>query len=208
MKNLIILILALGTFISNAQKVVTLTVNQPPELSLEVAKQDTTILIGTSVTLGTDLVVTGGSSGYQYSWSPAASLNDSALANPVASPTDTTVYILTVTDLFGCSFSVQYTVNTRGPNVNSEIIPVSQRLQAVLYPNPNEGKFRVRVSGMPSAKIELAISDINGRIIKKQVIRNFNGEHTEMLQLNLAPGAYSLFINSGSEILNRQFIIH
>lgn len=208
MKNLIIPILILGTFFSNAQKVVTLNVNQPPELSFEVSKQDTTILIGKSVILGTDLLVTGGSSGYLYSWSPAETLNDSTIANPTASPNDTTVYTLTVTDNSGCSFSVQYTVNTRESNVNSENIPISKNLHAVLFPNPNDGKFRVRLSGLPSARVELTIIDLSGKMISKQVIRNFNGDQTEMLQLNLTGGAYTLFIHSGSEILSRQFIIH
>ena len=42
--------------------------------------------------------VTGGTGPYTYHWSPAAGLNDSSTANPVASPTVTTTYFLTVTD--------------------------------------------------------------------------------------------------------------
>jgi len=43
------------------------------------------------------------SGGNLYNWSPAADLNNSAIASPVASPTVTTTYTVTVTDNNGCS---------------------------------------------------------------------------------------------------------
>ncbi len=39
---------------------------------------------------------------YSYSWSPTETLSDSIIFNPVASPLETTSYILTVTDERGC----------------------------------------------------------------------------------------------------------
>src|SRR5690606_35624164 len=38
-----------------------------------------------------------------YSWSPATGLNCTDCANPIASPTETTIYTVTGTDDFGCS---------------------------------------------------------------------------------------------------------
>lgn len=38
-----------------------------------------------------------------YLWTPSAGLNDSSLSNPLASPYDSTFYILTVSDTNGCS---------------------------------------------------------------------------------------------------------
>lgn len=51
--------------------------------------------------------------GVGYSWSPATGLSNPNIANPVASPTVTTTYTLTVTDASGCSgtTTVQVTVN-------------------------------------------------------------------------------------------------
>jgi len=46
-----------------------------------------------------------------FDWQPAASLNNNAIADPVASPTTTTIYTLTVTDLNGCSASDTTIVN-------------------------------------------------------------------------------------------------
>ncbi len=45
---------------------------------------------------------TGAGVGGSYAWTPIATLSDPAIANPVASPTTTTVYTLTVTDANSC----------------------------------------------------------------------------------------------------------
>src|SRR6185436_18475936 len=58
---------------------------------------------GTSVTItmggSTQL---NGSGGITYSWSPPNDLNCPTCQNPIASPTVTTTYTLTVTDSLGC----------------------------------------------------------------------------------------------------------
>jgi len=78
-----------------------LTVNPLPVPN---AGPNTTICTGFS----TNLNATGGT---QYVWAPAASLNNANIANPVASPTITTTYTVTVTDANGCSATSQKTVN-------------------------------------------------------------------------------------------------
>ncbi len=45
---------------------------------------------------------TGGGN-YTYSWSPSSSLDDMTSKNPTATPTETTNYMVTVTDALGCS---------------------------------------------------------------------------------------------------------
>lgn len=45
-----------------------------------------------------------GATGYTYSWSPSTGLNDANIAQPVATPTTSTSYVLTVTDVAtGCT---------------------------------------------------------------------------------------------------------
>ncbi|WP_114939741.1 gliding motility-associated C-terminal domain-containing protein [Mucilaginibacter endophyticus] len=58
---------------------------------------------GSSVTLN----ASGGST---YSWSPSTGLSDAGIANPVASPTDTTLYTVTVSN-GTCTSTVQVQVN-------------------------------------------------------------------------------------------------
>jgi len=52
-----------------------------------------------------------GSSGSTYSWYPSAALNSSTLTNPIANPTVTTNYIVTITDNSGCHHTEQHKVN-------------------------------------------------------------------------------------------------
>lgn len=70
------------------------------------AGADATICQGST----TQLNATGG---IAYSWSPSAGLNDSLIANPVASPSTTTMYYVTVRNTEGCvnTDSVLVTVN-------------------------------------------------------------------------------------------------
>jgi uncharacterized repeat protein (TIGR01451 family) len=54
---------------------------------------------------------TGGAGGpYTYSWSPAAGLSSTTIANPVACPAATTTYTLTATDANGCTAVANATV--------------------------------------------------------------------------------------------------
>ena len=68
---------------------VIVTVNPNPTAD---AGPDHTICLGDSVTLGDGLGI-----GYTYEWSPAQGLDNPFTHHPVASPTITTTYILTVT---------------------------------------------------------------------------------------------------------------
>jgi hypothetical protein len=58
--------------------------------------------------------VQGGTLPYSYSWSPAASLNDNTLANPVATPSATTSYTVVVTDGAGNTANAGVTVTVTG----------------------------------------------------------------------------------------------
>ncbi len=82
------------------------TVTVTPQLSV-LMSQDTAICPETSV--GISAFASQGNGGpYTYSWSPASSLNDASLANPTASPTQTTTYTVTVSD--NCSPDITGTV--------------------------------------------------------------------------------------------------
>ncbi|TAE57215.1 MAG: hypothetical protein EAZ89_04080, partial [Bacteroidetes bacterium] len=50
--------------------------------------------------------------GISYVWTPAATLSNAAIANPVANPQVTTTYTVTVTDGKGCSKADQVTIQT------------------------------------------------------------------------------------------------
>lgn len=80
--------------VDSASNVITVTV--PPMVD---AGSDTSVCVGDAVQL------TGVSAGTTCSWSPAASLSDPNILNPMASPTVDTDYILTCADSVGCAAS-------------------------------------------------------------------------------------------------------
>jgi autotransporter-associated beta strand protein len=75
---------------------------------------DKVICNGGSTAIGGSPTASGGTGPYTYLWSPATGLDDATAANPMASPTSTTIYTVTVTDAISSvdSDSVQVTVNT------------------------------------------------------------------------------------------------
>lgn len=94
---------------------VTVTVNPLPAAD---AGPNASVCTGGSVTLN----ATGGTS---YAWSPAATLSNPNIANPVASPASTTTYTVTVTDANGCTATDTVTVSistsmtvSAGPDLN------------------------------------------------------------------------------------------
>ena len=74
------------------------------------AGADTSICVGDSVIIGGFPASIGGTS---YMWSPSATLDNSALANPLAFPSSSTTYTLTVTN-DTCTNSDQMIVNVQG----------------------------------------------------------------------------------------------
>lgn len=208
MKYFIITCLMLFQGVLSAQKIITLSIHQPPELGFSLNKTDTTIVRGSSLELGSGTEIFGGSGKYQYHWTPTSGLSDSTLLHPVATPADTTLYVLTVTDSNGCSFSLPYKVNVRKKMVGTLPVPASPSLQAVLFPNPNKGTFRVKLTGESFPKIDMILYSGTGEQLMKQTIRGFTGEHTESFRLQLAGGSYSLHILAGNEEISRRFIIH
>ena len=91
---------------------VTVTVNP---LSNAVASNNDTICIGESAQLGA-------SGGNTYVWIPASGLSNSTISNPVATPTITTSYTVTVSNNGQCSTTDNVTVYVNPlPNVNAGI---------------------------------------------------------------------------------------
>lgn len=76
---------------------VQVTVNTLPIAN---AGADKNILPGQGVQIGSASVT-----GNTYTWLPAAGLNNASISNPIAAPTQTTNYIITVTNAYSCSAS-------------------------------------------------------------------------------------------------------
>src|SRR6056297_3944470 len=80
-----------------AQYVVELSIEQPAALKAN-AGENISIEKGQSVELGGDPTAQGGYGNYSYLWTPGTNLDNDTIANPTASPDQTTNYILTIED--------------------------------------------------------------------------------------------------------------
>ena len=78
----------------SAKDTLVISIFTPPVIAVN---NDITICHNTTV----QLFATGGSS---YLWSPASTLNNPNISSPIATPTFTTNYFVTVTDSHTCSF--------------------------------------------------------------------------------------------------------
>ncbi|MBK7384978.1 MAG: gliding motility-associated C-terminal domain-containing protein [Flavobacteriales bacterium] len=88
----------------------TVTVNPLPAID---AGADVGVCIGSSVQL--NAIGTG-----SFDWSPATDLNDAGIADPLASPSTTTVYTITLTDANNCVASDALTVTVNAlPTVDA-----------------------------------------------------------------------------------------
>lgn len=92
-----------GCIVSDTIRIV---VNDRPSIN---AGDDQTICNTNSVRIGN--IATSGTAPYSYNWQPATGLSNSNIATPDASPSDTTNYIVTVTDANGCTDSDTIRIN-------------------------------------------------------------------------------------------------
>lgn len=89
-------------------KTETVSVTQSPGPILATSASAYTITIGASTTLS----VSGGGA---YQWSPSVSLNCDTCPNPVATPTESTLYCVITSDANGCTDSTCITINVDIP---------------------------------------------------------------------------------------------
>lgn len=77
------------------------------------AGKDTTVCLQSTLQIGGTPAGSGGSgNGYLYSWSPVVGVVIPAIANPLVTPSGSTTYSLTVTDINGCTATDNIVVQT------------------------------------------------------------------------------------------------
>jgi PKD repeat protein len=108
--------------LATATSTVTVTVNASPSVSAN----SPSMCVGSSVSIISS--TSGGTTPYSYYWSPSSTLNSAFISNPVANPTTSTTYTLTVTDATGCIGTTTSTVFVNSlpnpiANSNSPVCP-------------------------------------------------------------------------------------
>ncbi len=98
-----------------------------------------TINYGDAIVLTPDIV--NGTAPFIYSWTPDSTLSSATEAQPIANPTFTTLYTVTITDNFGCVGMATHEVI-----VNSPIVPEASPADTTICP---DGTVLLEVTGGP-----------------------------------------------------------
>lgn len=93
----------------DCQEVLTFNITQPSQIIVE-AGTSQPVCPGNGITLGGSPTITNGVPPLTYGWSPTTGLNNPASLNPVATPSATTTYTITVQDNTGCTASDNVTI--------------------------------------------------------------------------------------------------
>jgi len=153
------------------------------------AGKDSTICKGDSIILGPPDTLQG----YEFSWSPGIGLSDSCIKNPLASPMQTTTYVLyqtyfssdTTTD------TVTITVKICDESVDEKNF---EKNIIVVYPNPFTDITTLSLF-QPLLKASLVIYDILGNGVMR--MENLNGKEITISKMELPKGCISLGLLMG-----------
>ncbi|CAG0985644.1 MAG: T9SS type A sorting domain-containing protein [Bacteroidetes bacterium] len=159
---------------------------------------DTTICNGQSVQLSA-------SGGSFYSWTPTLGLSCTNCPNPVANPTNTTKYFVSVSDSAGCESLDSVTI-TIDPCVGIENATNTKNIK--ILPNPSTGKFLLQLSSLISEETFIEISDINGKIVFKEKFASKNNALNETIDLqNQGKGIYQISIKNNHSTITEKIVI-
>lgn len=82
----------------------------------------------------------------------------------------------------------------------------NEQFDATVYPNPNQGTFRVDLSASSTQNVSLVLIDKLGTTIYQEQAMTIEGKLSKTLTLDLPAGSYFLIIRGeGSEILRKIF---
>jgi hypothetical protein len=102
-------------------------------------------------------------------------------------------YIKNFPSDFGSFIHYQFVIPDASYITNKEI----EREYFEIYPNPNNGNFKIKLDDEPEMDMTLSIRDMSGRLVKTLVPQNFNNLETEINLEGLAKGFYMISLDCG-----------
>jgi hypothetical protein len=147
-----------------------------------------------------------GTQGFEgYVWS-----SGDTTASITVSPADTTYYVLTVVDSFGCeqkdSIEVQVlAVEDSIPDDTTGITTIGYNSPNIqLYPNPTQGSFTVSVSQPIVGNGYIEVLDITGKRVLVQPALS----HNNSITLNAPKGLYLVKIINGTDTHTHKLLLY
>lgn len=198
-KKSVYLILLLSAFnFLNAQNTVSLHVPKALEIDAGI---NVTVSQNDPVNLGGNPTAQFGMPPYQYNWTPVDGLNDPSSPNPIATPVDTTTYLLEVIDANGCIESSQVTLNIITIGINE----ISAQDDITIFPNPNTGTLGLKFHST-MGEVNISFFDFAGKFIEEKRIQTMKGS-SHSFDINQYPaGQYLLSITGYDFAISRSII--
>lgn len=185
----------------------SLTISQPATYTLTVitadgCKASDTVVVTSGVAptvyAGADRTINPGDStqfnaigsaqNLTYLWSPSNTLNNPTIKNPVAKPSITTLYTLTVTSPNGCSNTDEVIVYVTGTVAND--IAENFQLKAP-YPNPTQDGVHLSANFSANTKLNLVVYDVMGRKVETLFAGNvLDNDFAYFWEMNVQAGVY------------------
>ncbi|PTM13328.1 MAG: hypothetical protein DA408_07420 [Bacteroidetes bacterium] len=161
--------------------------NYQPPLTISPARDTLIAGAGQSVQL-----LATNNSNYTYQWTPAATLSASAIFNPVARPTETTLYQLRITDENGCSNTATALVVVFDSPCLAPYIFVPN----AFTPNGDGRNDRLRVAGNVIENFHLAIYNRWGERVFESYRQDEGWDGTYDGEL-LSPDVFGYYLEVG-----------
>jgi hypothetical protein len=186
----------LFSYTGYSQIYISVQINQAQQLQAD-AGAHKTICIGDSTLIGGVPAAIHGTPPYSFSWTPVTALSNPGAANPLASSTTTTAYLLTVTDSLGCT-AMDSTVVTVDSCIGIADIRASYRID--IFPNPNNGFFTIAVeSDQILDNVTVDLINKLGQVVYSQ--KENNSHSSGLIEINahnLTKGLYFVLIREKS----------
>lgn len=190
---------------ASAQLYVNFNVNQATQLVASAGTDHNVCRVDT-VQLGGSPSASGGTAGYQYSWSTSGAISSTTDPNPVGNCNVTTDFILTVTDTNNCTSIDTATVNISPcASVQEWTLPI----EVSVAPNPSNGQFNIALTGNYGKAINLDLRNSLGQVVRKKRIGKVYGTANVVMDISdQGPGVYTVDLSSNRQHSIYKVIVH
>jgi len=149
-----------------------------------------------------DVVASGGTGSYAYTWTSVPVGFTSSLKNPWVSPTESTTYFIHVASGdISATDSVDVTVYCLATEDHTLDITLS------LFPNPVINHLDLTFSSVTPMDVELTIFSLSGKSVMSQQLRIEPFTSSDQLNLSTLPaGLYLLLLYDGKKQISRKII--
>jgi hypothetical protein len=94
-----------------------------------------------------------------------------------------------------------------GAPVENDISRSLQLDNLAFYPNPNDGRFRLRFNAPDAGDVSIRIVNMEGQELHREDLRGFSGSYDEVISIeDQASGTYLLSISQNGKIVNKKLV--